>query len=238
MLNIQVATARNPARDNLSQTLEARRAEIDAIDDAILDLMEQRLACARAVAAIKADSGEPSLALHPRRETEVLTRLGGRASAMPKAALRTIWRELMAVSLQAQRRTIIAVAASRQPVLVARALADHFGNAAPVVQAPDAADALDCARDRGGIAVIELHPLSDWWIALVEERQLRIFDAVRDADGRIIALCAGRMAGGSIREGRYPILSARSFENRIAQGEKLRAVAVCGQIRLCVREDD
>ena len=52
----------------LAPNLDALRSEIDRIDDALLELVEQRLAASLAIAARKDADGDRLLKLRPRRE--------------------------------------------------------------------------------------------------------------------------------------------------------------------------
>ena len=61
------------------QGLAALRAELDGIDDQILDLIERRLAASVEIAAAKDAEGDRHLKLRPRRQTQILERLKARA---------------------------------------------------------------------------------------------------------------------------------------------------------------
>ncbi len=219
--------------------LDGLRGEIDRIDDAILALMERRLATAHAVAAVKRDRGGQWLNLRPDREAAVLDRLAERAEAMPEASLRAIWRELIGFNLQAQRRMDVVIHAAARPTLVASASRERFGGAAPIIVADSPEEALERALTREAVAVIELSPLSTWWIALAELPGLVVFEALRDADGVIVALAVGRIAPESLlpRE-RYLILAEETLSRRAAAGEAIRAIAMCGRLRLCLLDPE
>ena len=70
---------KRPAFESYFERLSARPAAIRAreIDDALLDLMEQRFSLSREIAAQKEDAA--GLRLRPRRETEILERLSSRS---------------------------------------------------------------------------------------------------------------------------------------------------------------
>lgn len=216
--------------------LQAVRSEIDRIDRALLDLMEQRLATSRAVAGLKQDEGNALLLLRPDREADVLRRMASRAEHMPGAAIGVIWRELMALNLQTQKRTEIALHAAQQPVLVTDETRRRFGCAAPIVVTASAEDALDRARGREAIAVIEISPLSSWWVGLFHDETVAIFDCLRE-NGRISALAVGRVARDSLPAGlAFPIISEARLRRRTAEGEAIRPLAICGHLRLCISE--
>jgi len=154
-----------PTRD-----LSALRAEIDRLDDAILDLLSQRLAIVSGVAAAKGDRDRGSLALRPAREAEILRRLVTRAAGrFPALPLARIWRELLAVTTQAQTPFKVAIACEPGAALwdLAR---DHLGTSTPLERVPQPADALRRLRD--GKASMAFLPLPDageampWWRSL------------------------------------------------------------------------
>jgi chorismate mutase len=214
--------------------LQALRARIDRIDNELLDLMEQRLACAAAVAACKAEDGS-RLRHRPGREQQVLDRLTARARTMPAPAVAAIWRDLMGANLQAQTPTHLVIHCPAQPVLVTDRARLRFGGAAPIVAAGTAQDALDRARRCEAIAVIEFSPLSGWWVELFHDEALSIFDCLRDRHGRIVALVVGRVAAEHVAgDTRFLVLGDGALRRRTRAGETLKTLAICGNLRLCV----
>jgi chorismate mutase len=177
-------------RSDAAEGLDAVRARIDALDDALLDLIEQRLAASAAVAASKSGSDDGTLWLRPSREAAIIARLAGRAGHAPAAMIERIWRELMGASLQAQVRTELAVPADELDRL-APLLRMRFGSAAPLRSVPDTAAALAAAQTGQGVAILpgagEDEPLPDG---------LSRFDWIRDEGGEIIAAAVGRIANG------------------------------------------
>lgn len=149
--------------------LATLRAEIDRIDDAVLDLLVERLSVVAQVAVAKGDRDRGSLALRPAREAMILRRLVQRAGGrFPAAPLVRIWRELLAVTTQAQTPFTVAVPAEIGSPLwdVAR---DQFGSATPLAPARDAADALrQLAQGRAAIALLAVPSSSGepWWRSL------------------------------------------------------------------------
>jgi len=87
------------------------RREIDAIDDALHDLLMRRVTLTGRVAASKPSDG---VALRPAREAEILRRLVGRHEGrFPKAVVARIWREIISANTALQGPFAIAVVASR-----------------------------------------------------------------------------------------------------------------------------
>ena len=140
---------------NIVLPLDAARAEIDAIDDQILDLIERRLLAAAAIAAAKAP--DTHLKLRPRRQAEVIARLQRRAAAATPQAVRAVWRELMAHSLEAQAPTRLIVAPGADSRLPA-ALRSAFGSAPAIEHAASAAEALDRAATEEAVAILAETP--------------------------------------------------------------------------------
>ncbi|TMJ11917.1 MAG: hypothetical protein E6G94_14905 [Alphaproteobacteria bacterium] len=165
--------------------LAALRAELDSLDDAILALIDCRLAATAAIAEAKADEGGGTLALRPRRQAEIVARLQGRAVHASPEAVADIWRELMAHSLQAQRRTEIILAPGLDPLRLEAPLRRLYGSAMQLSQAATLADALDAARTSEAIAILP---------APIECGALTLFDRIDAANGTPLAWCAGRVA--------------------------------------------
>jgi len=218
-------------------TLAALRSEIDDIDDMLLGLIERRTATAAAIAALKAREEPTRLRLRPSRERKVLDRITARAGKLPGAAVGAIWRELMGLSLQAQKRTEIILCTPHRALTIADAARLRFGCQAAMLGAETAEEALDRARTNEAVAVIELNPLSDWWTALPADEDLTIFDRLTDSRGSVVALLVGRVA----REDHsslptYQVMPQTALSRRMEQGVAIRTLAIAGDLRLCIVE--
>jgi len=217
--------------------LQILRSEIDRIDARLLELMEERLMCSRAIAEAKGKEESARLRLRPAREQQVIDGLNRRAQHMPATAVTAIWRELMGINLQAQQATHIVIHCPQQPVLVTDQARLRFGGAAPIVSAGTPQDALDRARNREAIAVIEFSPLSNWWVELFHDETLTIFDCLRDKHGRIVALVIGRVAAAHLTsDTAFLVLGDGSLRRRTHAGEPVKTLAICGNLRLCVSQ--
>ena len=173
------------------QGLAALRAELDRIDDEILDLIERRLAASAEIAAQKDAEGDRRLKLRPRRQAEILARLKTRANRAAPELVDKVWREIMAHSLQAQAETELVLAPSDEPELLEAQVRAHFGSAAPIRWAASTSHAIRSALVGEAIAIIRP--------ALPEANcPLRIFDVLRADDGRAIAYAVGRVAADDI----------------------------------------
>lgn len=84
------------------EQLAGVRNRIDAIDDRLLELLNERSRLSLQVGRIKA--GEKSNIFKPQREIEILRRLSaGNPGPLPEKALKTIWREIFSSSRSLQR---------------------------------------------------------------------------------------------------------------------------------------
>lgn len=216
--------------------IEQLRAKIDRIDTLMVALVEERLDHAAAIARAKGNSCPEQLLIRPERERQVVARLQARASDRSADAVAGLWRELMAQSLQVQQTVELLLHAEREPMLVTDRTRQRFGCAAPLSAARDAEDALRQARSRPVIAIIELNPLSDWWVPLHDDPSLQILDGIRDASGRLVALAIGRISKEHIAaQNCYVILTEQELRRQMDDGAQVRALALSGGLRLCMR---
>jgi chorismate mutase-like protein len=146
------------------------RREIDAIDDAIQDLIVERTALVGKIGRSKAKAGGP--VLRPAREAAVLRRLVARHSGpFPAPALIRMWRELMAASAGLQAPLSLAVHVPREGpglVQVARAQYGSLGKLTPYTSAGEVIGAV--AEAKASIGVVPAPRLDDpdpWWRNLV-----------------------------------------------------------------------
>ena len=83
-------------------SLKETREKIDALDDQIVKLLDERARAGREAAAAKQRLGQPLR--NPEREMEVLERVAGRSDgSMPRQGLKNIYRAIMAETLAAER---------------------------------------------------------------------------------------------------------------------------------------
>ncbi|MGG5811375.1 chorismate mutase [Falsiroseomonas sp. CW058] len=144
--------------------IAALRAEIDALDDALHDLLMRRAAVVARLAASRAKGAGP--ALRPGREAAILRRLLGRhGGALPRAALVRIWRELLAATTTMQAPLPFAACLDEAGMEVLRA---HAGLAAPISRLEDAAAAIAAAG--AGAAALAALPMGRWWRTLDPNR--------------------------------------------------------------------
>jgi 3-deoxy-7-phosphoheptulonate synthase len=173
--------------DMTDRGLPRLRAEIDAIDDEILQLIARRLGVSDAVAALKDEEGDDRLKFRPRRQAEVIARLAKRSGAVPTPLVGAVWRELMGHGLQAQARTGIVLCGAIDRAVLEAHVRGHFGTSFPIAWVSTDAEALRRARDEEAIAIIA-GPLPQL------DRRLAICDLIRAPDGTIVAHAVGRVA--------------------------------------------
>ncbi|MFC7498475.1 chorismate mutase [Enterovirga sp. GCM10030262] len=217
----------------LQPTLEGLRHEIDQLDDALLDLIERRIAASGAIARLKQSTSEGRLNLRPRRQAAIVERLATRARHTTPELIAHVWRELMSHSLQAQVRTEFVICASRQPEALRERVRERFGSAASIRCVSSPADALDAARQCEAVAVIEHDPNSDWWIAL-RNSDLLAFDRFAE-NGRLLAIIVGRVADDDVNDGPLlVVLDEEEIGARRPRGHSIETLSSQGELRLCL----
>ena len=139
----------------------------------------------------------------------------------------------MAHSLQAQMRTELVLCAAAKPDALRERARARFGSAAPTSWAATPAEALEIARLREAVAVIEHDPASHWWTDLPGSG-LVAFDIIGDGDGRPMAITVGRVAPEDVAEGPVlAVLEEDELNQRIARGDEIAPLSACGTLRLC-----
>jgi chorismate mutase len=152
--------------------IAALRAEIDALDDAMHDLLMQRSAVVARLAGSRAKGG--TTPLRPGREAAVLRRLLARhAGPLARERLVRIWREVFMASTAIQGGFSVAVHAPSPQSGHARLAREHFGPIAAMRVHPTPARALAAVSDgEASVAVLpapaeeEAGTAAAWWARL------------------------------------------------------------------------
>jgi chorismate mutase len=152
--------------------ITALRAEIDAIDDAMHDLLMKRSAVVGRLAGSRAKGG--TTPLRPGREAAVLRRLLARHDGpLARERLVRIWREIFMASTAIQGAFSVAVHAPDPQSGHARLAREHFGPIAAIRVHPTPARALAAVTDgEASVAVLpapadqEAGAGSAWWARL------------------------------------------------------------------------
>ena len=171
---LSATTARAaPDAAGAADPLRAIRAEIDALDDALHDLLMRRAEAVARLAGSRAKGGVPTL--RPGREARVLRRLLARhAGPLPPSAVVRLWRDIFAASTALQGPFSVVVHATAPAQM--RTAREHFGALTPLGRAPTPASALAMvASGEASCAVLPL-PQEDepaesaWWTGLDSPR--------------------------------------------------------------------
>lgn len=153
------------------QGLDGLRAKIDAIDDALLDLLVHRADVSVAIAKVKqgSEAGSKTSAFRPAREALILRRLlARRRGHLPATVVVRIWREIIAASLHAQDNfSVHACADERQRGFLDLAHA-YFGAQTPVrAHARASLVVTACNEEPNAIGIVPLpqaeEPGLPWW---------------------------------------------------------------------------
>ncbi len=147
-------------------TLNSVRAELDAIDDALHDLLMRRADVVAGLSASRAKAAGP--VLRPGREAAIIRRLLSRHHGpLPATALVRLWREMLMSSVRQQGGFTLAVHA--RDATTQRLAAEHVGLLTTTRAFPSVAGAL--AAVSGGDCQAAVLPFprdedEDWWTAL------------------------------------------------------------------------
>lgn len=178
--------------------VDAIRAQIDEVDQELLNLLERRQRLATEIGALKPPS---PLKLNPAREAHVIDRLTRAAAPEVSGLVEPLWREVMSAGLSLQQEIEIAVWPSNRGDL-GRLARGRFGGQAKYSGAATWEKALGAAAAGEAIAVLELNAENPWWAELLKHPELWIFDAL---GGRgptdPVALAVGRMEPDTLARG-------------------------------------
>ena len=159
-------------------SLDAVRARIDAVDDELLRLLDERAALAASVAEAKraaAGAHPPAFGLRAARETQVIRRLLARPhSAASTSLIVRLWRELVSESLKLQGPFSLSAFGGRDPARIAELARLRFGAAPPLRMVDTAEAAIAGAKHLGGVAILPLDGPAPW-ARLLAEPSLRVF---------------------------------------------------------------
>lgn len=155
--------------------LAALRGEIDALDDALHDLVMRRADVVARLAASRV-KGAAASPLRPGREAAILRRLLARHSGpLPPAALVRLWREILGASSAIQGG--FAVALPGGIATLAEAARTHFGPMAALRREADPEAALRALSEGAAQAAVLPVPEAEgpgaWWTGL-DAARLRV----------------------------------------------------------------
>jgi chorismate mutase len=151
--------------------LEKIRSEIDAVDEAMLRLLERRFAAIEIIKAAKKHMPGPASPMRPAREAEIVRRLLGlKKRAVPSQLVVRLWRGMIsaATGLQADVRVHMAEESQELRDLVR----DHFLGL-QFEQHAQVRDAIEETRMRASdVAVVRAS--SNWILPVLQGRDLSV----------------------------------------------------------------
>ncbi len=152
-----------------ANTLVQLRAEIDAIDERLHNLLMERAAVIERVAR---DAGKTGAKIRPGREASMLRRLLGRHhGSLPPQTILRFWREMFAGALIIEGGQTIAVCNGDEAAELPALAREHFGPLTPLRKHQNPTQALaDVERGRAQVAVLPPPgegPDGSWWTALM-----------------------------------------------------------------------
>lgn len=154
-----------------NKKLDALRAEIDRLDDELLNVLEQRIAIVKDIAEAKKETGDGPV-FRPGREAMVMRRLlENHSSELPDAVVSRIWREIISAVTRMQKPNSVAVTAPEKSVGYWDLARNHFGAATPMTLHKSATVVLrDVSTDptKLGILPWQHEELDTWWVHLAQ----------------------------------------------------------------------
>ncbi|HEX6118624.1 MAG TPA: chorismate mutase [Dongiaceae bacterium] len=155
--------------------LAALRAEIDAVDSQLHDLLMRRTDLAVRVGEVKARvqplGGTPADGakfIRPAREALILRRLVARHQGrLPKAVVVRMWREMISALLQVEGPFVVAVQAPKGDTALWDLARDHYGSRVRITPLPGNADVLKAvARGKATVGILPIPRAGErnpWW---------------------------------------------------------------------------
>ena len=200
----------DPAPDD-PPSLDELRAEIDRIDDTLLDLLQTRMRIASRIGGTKAIGPVNALKLRPDREARVVSRLLAQAEPDCRQLALGVWREIMAAGLARQGELEVRVWGGPDPAHVLDNARRRFGSSPRYVEVDMPGDALAAAATRNVVAVLAIDPRTAWWTRLAAQyRDLWVFDAIDSPRGgkEPGCLAVARIDPAALAGGRTFVISA------------------------------
>ncbi len=132
------------------------RAQLDALDDQMHDLLMQR---ARVVEGVAATGGKTGTKIRPGREAIILRRMLARhAGALPRQAIIRIWRELFGAALIIEGGQTMAVCDGEGAETRLALAREHFGPLTPLRRHANPAQTMADLTREGGAQLAVLPP--------------------------------------------------------------------------------
>ena len=151
-----------------TRQLARLRREIDAVDDALHDLVLRRAELTRAISKVKKAQGQGRSFLRPGREARILRRLVERHNGrFPTGALVRLWRELLCAMLPVQGAFSVVVAGDS--IELWDTARDFYGSDTRMRRVPGAGAAVTAVIDGSdSLAVLAADEEAAWRALLAE----------------------------------------------------------------------
>ncbi len=159
----------------MNEALTKLRTEIDAIDDKILKLLEERTCIVEQVGKLKAQHTTSQSYIRPGREASMLRNLMTKIQGkFPQAAVATIWRMVISGSLQIEHPMEIAAYSSPDNSDAYWLAREYFGPFMPIsAQRTTTQVVRDVINGKATVGVLPVpEGISDtesWWLNLIED---------------------------------------------------------------------
>ncbi|HET6622186.1 MAG TPA: chorismate mutase [Dongiaceae bacterium] len=159
--------------------LAALRAEIDAVDSQLHDLLMRRTDLAVEVGEVKArvqplggTAADGAKFIRPAREALILRRLVARhRGKLPKAVVVRMWREMISALLQIEGPFVVAVQAPKGDTALWDLARDHYGSRVRITPLPGNADVLKAlSRGKATVGILPMPRAGErnpWWPQLL-----------------------------------------------------------------------
>lgn len=164
----------------VAPSLQDLRAEIDRLDQQLVELVIERTQVVKTIAEVKGDRSAGRIAMRPAREAAIMRALIEQADGrFPPAVLVRMWRELICALTRMQSPLAVAVCAGTSDLWIWDLARDHFGALTPVSRVDSASQAMRAVGDTTNTVAVLPMPGDDdtWWLSLVSNRpdRLRVF---------------------------------------------------------------
>ena len=148
------------------QQLQALRERIDALDEQIQALLNERARCALEVAEVKQASGGEIAYYRPEREAQILRRIKSRNTGpLSSTAIARLFREIISACMALEQTLNIAILDPKDPLTQAAAL-KHFGHSVQTLTLDTLAQVFTAVEDgRADFGLVHIHHASDGFVS-------------------------------------------------------------------------
>ncbi len=155
--------------------LETLRAQIDKIDEKIIEQLISRIEVVKKVGEYKKENASPPCPIRPAREANMLRRIteAFRPTDFPASAAAAIWRIIIGASTSVEADMTLSVFASEQENNLYWLAREYFGTSAPIIKQAHVkrviGDVLDGKAAVGVVPFLRGGDVGDWWVSLLQQ---------------------------------------------------------------------